>query len=104
MIVPELQTMRLPSRKDHRWRFDIGVERFRRVHKAALRVLPVVKLHGDVEHHEVRGTDAATRPSLEQGASRRIRPGRTRRELPGKIVRSGGELGCRNRMSGDAEL
>src|SRR5258707_4084113 len=70
------------SFEDERWRFNVLVEGVRRVRKAALSVGTVVELHRDVEHHKIRGGYTSTRPSLEQGTRRGVRPGRPCRELP----------------------
>src|SRR5882672_9302278 len=91
-LVKLLASSGLLSFEDHRRRFDVGIERFRGVREAALRVRPVVKLHRDVEHHEVRATDAATRPCLEQCLGRRVRPGWAVGEFLGKRVRRLDEL------------
>src|SRR6266568_8050822 len=99
-----LACWRLLSFKDHQRRFDVGIERFRGVRETALRIRPVVKLHCDVEHHEVRATDAATRPCLEQGPGRRVRPGWAVGEFPGKRIRGLGELCGGYGMRCDAEL
>src|SRR3981189_1585365 len=71
----------LPFEHERR-RLDILVEGIGGVRESALRVGAVVKLHGDVEHHEIRGGYTAARPRLKQSARRGVRPGRPRRELP----------------------
>src|SRR4029077_9502948 len=62
-------------------RRDILVEGISGVRESALRVGAVVKLHGDVEHHEIRGGHTSARPGLKQSARRGVRPGRSCCEL-----------------------
>src|SRR5882757_3163346 len=85
-------------------RLGILVEGISSVRESALRVGAVVELHGDVEHHEIRGGHTSARPRLKQSARRGVRPGRPCRELPCQSSGGRSELILGHHMRGYPNL